>query len=108
MRPEQLPGVVARLNLLPGVDVALNPGDGRLVLVIEDLEIDHAVQEAANTLEQIAQWRGVLNTSLVYEYSGPDVPTTAACVSDYRDWRGALAPGLASERPAAASIEDKD
>lgn len=108
VRPEQLSGVVARLNLLPGVDVALNPGDGRLVLVIEDLEIDHAVQEAAHTLEQIALWRDVLNTSLVYEYSGPDVPATAARVSDYRDWRGALAPGPAPERPAAASIEDKD
>ena len=104
VRPEQLPGVVARLHLLPGVDVALNPGDGRLVLVIEDAEIDHAVQEAANTLEQIAQWRDVLNTSLVYEYSGPDAPATAATVSDYRDWRGSLAP----ERPAAASIENED
>ena len=104
VRPEQLPGVVARLHLLPGVDVALNPGDGRLVLVIEDAAIDHAVHEAAHTLEQIAQWRDVLNTSLVYEYSGPDAPATAATVSDYRDWRGSLAP----ERPAAASIENED
>lgn len=91
-RPERLPGVVAQLHLLPGVDVALNPGDGRLVLVIEDAEIDRAVQEAAHTLEQIAQWRDVLNTSLVYEYSGPDAPTTAAAVSGYRDWRGGVAP----------------
>ena len=104
VRPEQLPGVVARLRLLPGVDVALNPGDGRLVLVIEDAEIDHAVQEAANTLGQIAQWRDVLNTSLVYEYSGPDVPAIAAGVGEYRDWRGSLAP----ERPATASIENED
>lgn len=108
VRPEQLPGIIARLTLLPGVDVALNPGDGRLVLVIEDVDVDHAVQIAANTLEQIAQWRDVLNTSLVYEYSGPDVPATAAGVSDYRDWRGSLAPGPAPERPASASIESKD
>jgi hypothetical protein len=46
----------------------------------------------------------VLNTSLVYEYSGPDVPATAAGVSDYRDWRGSLAPA----RAAAASIENED
>jgi periplasmic nitrate reductase NapD len=104
VRPEQLPSVVARLHRLPGVDVSLNPGDGRLVLVIEDIDIDRAVQEAANTLEQIAQWRDVLNTSLVYEYSGPDVPATAAGVSDYRDWRGSLAP----QRPATASIENED
>ena len=104
VRPEQLAGLVARLHLMPGVDVALNPGDGRLVLVIEDIDVDHAVQEAAATLEQIAQWRSVLNTSLVYEYSGPDVPATAPGVGAYRDWRGSLAP----ERPTAASTDNED
>ena len=98
-RPAQLPDVLARLQRMPGVDVALNPGDGRLVLVIEDAAIAHAVQEAANTLEQIAQWREVLNTSLVYEYSGPDVPATTTGVSGYRDWRGG---------GAAALIDDDD
>ncbi len=98
-RPAQLPGVLAQLHLLPGVDVALNPGDGRLVLVIEDAEVGHALHEAAHTLEQIAQWRDVLNTSLVYEYSGPDAPTTAAAISGYRDWRGSV---------AHASIDNED
>ena len=89
--PEQLTGVVTRLNLLPGVDVALNPGDGRLVLVIEDAATDHAVHEAGRTLEQIAQWREVLNTSLVYEHSGSDGAATTSGVSAYRDWRGSAA-----------------
>jgi nitrate reductase NapAB chaperone NapD len=44
--------------------------DGRLVIVIED----SAGSSAAATLGAIALWPEVLNTSLVYEYSGPDSP----------------------------------
>ncbi len=105
VRPEQLPGVVARLHLLPGVDVALNPGDGRLVLVIEDVE--HVPQEAAHTLEQIAQWREVLNTSLVYEYSGPDVAAPAAGVSNYRDWRGGGAAASPHNEDTAQTVAQR-
>jgi periplasmic nitrate reductase NapD len=92
LRPEHLDAVTPRLHALAGVDLALNPGDGRLVLVLEDVEINGTVHEAATTLDRIAQWPEVLNTSLVYEYSGPDAPAAQSGVRDYRDWRGRLEP----------------
>lgn len=91
--PEAAAGVEARLRQLPGVDVAevAAATDGRVVIVIED----SAGQSAAATLGAIALWPEVLNTSLVYEYSGPDSPAPDT-LSDYRDWRGSLAPEGAS------------
>jgi len=93
LRPGDLDAVTPRLHALTGVDLALNPGDGRLVLVLEDVEVDGNVHEAATTLNLIAQWPEVLNTSLVYEYSGPDAPAAQSGVRDYRDWRGRLERG---------------
>ncbi len=91
VRPEHLAAVVPRLSVLPGTDLALNPGDGRLVLVLEDAEADGVLHSAAATLASIAMWAEVLNTSLVYEYSGPDAPPAGdAAVEDYRAWRGSL------------------
>lgn len=89
VRPVDLDATAAALAGLPGTDVALNPGDGRLVLVIEDAEHDGQLHAAAATLARIAALPQVLNTSLVYEYSGPDAPA-AAGVQDYRDWRRSL------------------
>ena len=87
--PRHLDEVVAQLAALPGTDVALNPGDGRLVLVMEDAEVQGAVHTAASTLTQIATWPKVLSTSLVYEYSGPDAPSfDDAGLSSFQDWRG--------------------
>ena len=40
VRPQHLDVVVPRTSALPGVDLAINPGDGRLVLVLEDAEVD--------------------------------------------------------------------
>lgn len=91
VRPEHRSTVASRLRPLPGVDLALDPGDGRLVLVIEDSEVDRVVHQAATTLDHIAQWAEVLNTSLVYEYSGPDAPAVEGGVRDYREWRSAAA-----------------
>ena len=91
VRPEHLATVVPRLSMLPGADLALNPGDGRLVLVIEDAQIDGVIHGAAATLASIALWPEVLNTSLVYEYSGPDAPTQTTPVEQYADWRSSLA-----------------
>ena len=88
LRPADLTTVVGRVSALPGVDVALNPGDGRLVLVLEDAEVDGKLQGAGATLAAIAAFPEVLNTSLVYEYSGDESPDA---VTDYRDWRGSLA-----------------
>ena len=83
-RPEAVASIEARLRACPGVDVAdlAAAADGRLVIVIED----HAASSAAATLGAIALWPEVLNTSLVYEYSGPDSPAPDD-VADYRDWR---------------------
>ena len=88
-RPKDLNAVVARMQGLPGVDLAINPGDGRLVLVIEDALAGDVMHGAAHTLAGIAAWPEVLNTSLVWEYSGPDAPPTAdAALMDFQDWRG--------------------
>lgn len=95
VRPEHLSSVSSRLAALPGVDVALNPGDGRLVLVMEDVAVEGGTRDAndvagaAATLTGIASWPDVLSTSLVYEYSGPDAPPLITDdMSDYRAWRG--------------------
>lgn len=91
VQPALLDALLPRLAALPGVDEPLNPGDGRVVLVLEDVEQDCVRHEAAATLAAIALWPGVLNTSLVYEYSGPDAPAAdGAAVNDYRAWRGRL------------------
>ncbi len=106
VRPEHLAAVEPRLAALPGTDLALNPGDGRLVLVLEDAELDGVVHGAAATLASIALWPEVLNTSLVYEYSGPDAPPAGGgAVEDYRAWRGSLKDwaGRAGDAPPSDS-----
>lgn len=85
--PQATAQVRDRLGSRPGVDVAADPGDGRLILVIED----SAERSAAAVLGEISTWSDVLNTSLVYEYSGPDAPAAATEVSAYTDWRDGLA-----------------
>jgi periplasmic nitrate reductase NapD len=92
IKPEHLDAVAPRLAALPGVDLALNPGDGRLVAIIEDAQTaDGLWHAAASTLAAIALWPEVLNTSLVYEYSGPDAPAPESTDAlDYRAWRGSL------------------
>lgn len=87
--PSALAGVDQRLRSLPGVELADSSAapDGRLVLVIED----SATTTAAATLGAIATWPDVLNTALVYEYSGPDSPAPDD-VEGFRDWRRSLVP----------------
>lgn len=90
--PRHLDTVAQRLAALPGVDLALNPGDGRLVAVIEDA-IDAAGHRhsAAATMAGLAQWAEVLSTSLVYEYSGDDIADAPDGLPlDYRSWRDSL------------------
>lgn len=75
------------LRARPGVDVAQAVvADGRLVVVIEDT----ADCAAAATMAQIAQMPLVLNTSLVYEYSGPDAPAPSTDDSGFQAWRRSL------------------
>ena len=87
--PDTVAAIDQRLRGLPGVDVADRAGvpDGRLVIVIEDSD----TTTAAATLGAIALWPEVLNTSLVYEYSGPDSPPPDG-VEAYVDWRRSLIP----------------
>lgn len=97
--PEQLAEVLAQLATLPGLDIALNPGDGRLVVLLEDTP----AATAAQTMAAMALLPGVLNASLVYEYSGPDVlPAEALNDTRYQSWRATLtemAAGLGAGTP---------
>ena len=64
-RAAQREAVAERIRAMPGADLAIDSGDGRMVVVIEDA----AARSAAETLADIALWSNVLNTSLVYEHS---------------------------------------
>jgi nitrate reductase NapD len=92
--PDAVSALDQRLRSLPGVEVADPAGapDGRLVIVIED----SAGSTAAATMGAIALWPEVLNTSLVYEYSGPDSPPPDG-VEGFIDWRRNLAPDVPLE-----------
>jgi nitrate reductase NapD len=89
LRPQHLPDVLPRLALLPGVEVALNPGDGRLVLVLEDAVHAGLALAASSTLSTIGTWPEMISVTLVYEYSGPDAPELVdSAVTDFKAWRG--------------------
>lgn len=64
-RPDKLSRVLGALRAMPGVEVHADPQDGRLVLVIEDAP----GITAAQTYDQLQLIEGVLNASLVYQYS---------------------------------------
>lgn len=78
--PQHLPALVPVLMALEGVDLVANPGDGRLVLVLEDVP----ERSAAARLGELALWPELMATTLVYEYSGPDSPSPHAEATDWR------------------------
>lgn len=83
-------GVAQALQQLPGLELAESlhaSSDGRLVVVIEDTP----GCSAAASMAGIALWPRVLNTSLVYEYSGPDAPAPTSAIEHRLDWRCNLA-----------------
>jgi nitrate reductase NapAB chaperone NapD len=84
-RAEHAGAVQQTLTALPGLDIAAAEG-GRFVIVVEDC----AGASAAATMAQITQHPQVLNTSLVYEYSGPDAPA-AVETGGFQAWRRDLA-----------------
>ncbi len=89
VKPEHLAGVCEQLAQLPGLDIALNPGDGRLVVVLED----SAQATAAQTMARMALIPEVLNTSLVYEYSGADAMhagESSPAETQFKAWRSTL------------------
>jgi nitrate reductase NapAB chaperone NapD len=67
---------------MPGLDIAATE-QGRFVAVIED----SADASAAETLARIALLPQVLNTSLVYEYCGPDSPAPEGDSASFEGWR---------------------
>lgn len=85
-RASDVEAVLQRLSQVAGVDIAHNPGDGRLVLVMED----HEQGSAAAQLGVLALWPEVLGTSLVYEYSGPDAPPPDTHLEPSQGWRTRL------------------
>lgn len=77
---------------MPAAQIALDPGDGRLVLLIDDSGQPQDAPAAGALLASIATWPEVLGTSLVYEYSGPDSPAPEPLAgTGFRAWRGSLA-----------------
>src|SRR5574343_964647 len=99
--PRDVSAVADRLSALPGLDLALNPGDGRLVAVVEDAQDAQGPVAAAATLAAIAQWPEVMSTSLVDEYSGSEAPASAGAEgTDFKAWRQSLAERSAGS-PAA-------
>lgn len=102
VKPEHLQGVCQQLSQLPGLDIALNPGDGRLVVVLED----SAQATAAQTMAHMALIPEILNTSLVYEYSGADaMPAGEASPADthFQAWRSTLTEMATGKLPDANS-----
>ncbi|MDO5623647.1 MAG: chaperone NapD [Pseudomonadota bacterium] len=79
--PPRLAALRERLAHTPGVDLGPDPGDGRLVAVIEST----ADEPAAAIMAAIARWPEVHNLSLVYEHSDADPDTPNAF--DFRAWR---------------------
>ncbi|MBL8459132.1 MAG: chaperone NapD [Zoogloea sp.] len=84
-QPQLTGGVAERLRAEPGAELAerADADDGRLVLLLEDAP----GRSAAAAMAAIALWPEVLNTSLVYEYSGPDSPAPEGSDHQYTDWR---------------------
>lgn len=101
-RSEHREAVSAQLAGYAGLDLAVDAQDGRFVVVIEDTD----ATTAAQTMAAIALLPHVLNTSLVYEYSGPDVGHAATSADNdfhYQAWRGSVGPNPptnSSLRPA--------
>lgn len=94
--PTKRTEVAARLAALPGCELGPDPGDGRLVIVLESLPD----QPAAATMGDIAQWPEVLSISLIYEHSDPDGDGPSALPLDYRSWRRNVS-NFAREQAAA-------
>lgn len=72
-RLEHLHTVVAQLSVMDGLEIALNPMDGRLVIIIEDGIHTTAIE----TMDAMAKIPEILSTSLVYEYSDTNADASA-------------------------------
>ena len=74
-RPGNVEDVKSRLAALPGVEVHAATEEGRLVVTVEDTP-EHL---ALDTINDIFQTEGVINASLVYQYTDDeDLPQESA------------------------------
>lgn len=73
-RPERLGDVRGELDAIPGVEIHGDPGDGRLVITVEDGD-GYKVSESITRLHEVD---GVMAISLVYEYSDDSLNTGEA------------------------------
>lgn len=96
VRSEKASQVCAALKSTQGVEIGINSGDGRLILVIEDT----SQTSAAQTFAAISLLDDVICSTLVYEYSGSDVEhfSTSGSEVRYQSWRTTLAE-LAKDHP---------
>lgn len=96
VKTEKLSHVLAVLKVTEGVDVAINGGDGRLVMVIEDTQTIGAAQ----TFAAISLLPDVLSSLLVYEYSGPDLAHAKTDPENtrYQSWRTTMC-DMAKDHP---------
>ena len=100
--PRELTALRRQLSAFPGLSIEADPGDGRLVILIEDSSV-HPERSAVATLNAVGQLPEALSLSLVYEYSGPDsAPPSGMSAVDFRSWReGREASRSASELTTA-------
>jgi nitrate reductase NapD len=74
-RPGNVADVQARLADLPGVEVHAATEEGRVVVTVEDTPD----RLALDTINDIFQTEGVINASLVYQYTDDeDLPQESA------------------------------
>ncbi|HZX29936.1 MAG TPA: chaperone NapD [Rhodocyclaceae bacterium] len=63
--PEHAASVIDQVEAVPGASLALDAGDGRLVVLIEDGE-DYAVSDSILQIHRVPH---VMSVTLSYEYS---------------------------------------
>jgi nitrate reductase NapD len=74
-RPGNVEDVKGRLAALPGVEVHAATDEGRVVVTVEDTPERLAIE----TISDILQTVGVINASLVYQYTDDeDLPQESA------------------------------
>jgi nitrate reductase NapD len=74
-RPGSVEEVRDRLAALPGVEVHAATEEGRVVVTVEDIPERLAIE----TISDIFQTEGVINASLVYQYTDDeDLPQESA------------------------------
>jgi nitrate reductase NapAB chaperone NapD len=96
-RAQHVDAVRVAITQIVGVDVALQSPDGRLILIIED----SAQSSAAAAMAEVAAHPLVLNTSLVYEYSGDGAADDG--LDGYMAWRTSLKASSRRAEPVLAS-----